>query len=179
MRLSGLCRYARDMNSSQEVTPSTVRMFPDYADTVLWFNEPINYDTAMLSGTLTRELSKWEQSYYVGLNRDYEWKSAGLARKFGTEGERLAQRVADELGDKFEIELVTSAVDRPKRKFRGIGPALNPGAATVFDSLAIELNEFEEDVSLAREATRRGENTGWYAYAPLSNTVFRPQQQND
>lgn len=179
MRLSGLCRYDRGMNSSQEAAPSTVRLFPDYADTVLWFNEPIHYGTAKLSGTLTRELSQWEQSYYDGLNRDYEWKSAGLARIFGAEGERLAQRVADELGDKFEIELVVFVENSPKRKFRGRGPALNPGAAAVFDSLAIELKEFEEEVARAREATRRGESTGWYAYAPLSNTVFRPQQQND
>lgn len=119
MRLSGLCRYDRGMNSSQEAAPSTVRLFPDYADTVLWFNEPIDYDTAKLSGTLTRELSQWERSYYDGLNRDYEWKSAVLARRFGAEGERMAQRVADELGDRFEIELVVFVEDSPKRKFRG------------------------------------------------------------
>jgi len=179
MRLSGLCRYDRGMNSSQDSAPSTVRLFPDYANTVLWFNEPIDYDVAKLSGTLTHELSQWEQSYYDGLNDDYEWKSAGVARRFGAEGERLAQRVADELGDKFEIELVTSLEGSPKRKFQGRGPALNPEAAAVFDSLAIKVKDFEEEVSRAREATRRGESTGWYAYAPLSNTVFRPKQHND
>lgn len=179
MVLTGPCLYDRDMNSSREAVPSTVRLFPDYADTVLWFNEPIDYDTAQLSDALTHELSQWEQSYYEGLNQDYEWKSAGLASRFSAEGERLAQRVAEELGDKFEIELVTVVEDVPERKYRASGPALNPQAAKVFDALAVEIKEFEEEVLRAQEATRRGESTGWYAYAPLSNTVFTPQQPNN
>ena len=177
--LIGAYRYDRDMNSSREILPSTVRMFPDYADTVLWFNEPIDYATARLSAALTQELSRWEQSYYDGLNRDYEWKSPGLARQFGVAGERLAQRVADELGDGFEIELVASVGDMPDRKFRSNGPALNPQAAQVFDALAIEIKALEEEVAHALEATRRGESTGWYAYAPRSNTVFTPRQPKD
>lgn len=164
------------MNSSRATVPSTVRMFPDYAGTVLWFNDPIDYDTAKLSEDLTRDLSLWEQSYYDGLNGDYEWKSLGLARRFAAQGERLAQRVADELGDGFEIELATFVEDAPIRKFRGRGPALNRSAAAAFDVLALELKEFEAEVARAQEAARRGENTGWYAYAPLSDTVFKPQQ---
>ncbi|HJX78732.1 hypothetical protein [Glutamicibacter sp.] len=167
------------MNSSREAVPSKVRLFPDYADTVLWFTEPIDYATAQLSPALTHELSQWEQSYYDGLNRDFEWKSPSLAHRFGAEGERLAQRVADELGDRFEIELLAFVEDVPERKFRASGPALNPHAAKVFNALAIEIKEFEEEVLRAQEATRRGENTEWYAYAPLSNTVYTPQQPTE
>lgn len=150
-------------------------MFPDYANTVLWFTEPIDYGTAKLSEHLTRDLTRWEQSYYDGLDEDYEWKAASLSHRFAVEGAQLAQRVADELGNEFEIELVTFADGIPDRRFRGQTGALNSRAAAAFRVLALEMSEFENAVAQAQAATRRGEDTGWFAYAPLSGSVFDPQ----
>lgn len=150
-------------------------MFPDYANTVLWFTEPIDYGTAKLSEHLTRDLTRWEQSYYDGLDEDYEWKAASLSHRFAVEGAQLAQRVADELGNEFEIELVTFADGIPDRRFRGQTGALNSRAAASFRVLALEMSEFENTVAQAQAATRRGEDTGWFAYAPLSDSVFDPQ----
>lgn len=175
LRLGSVHKYDRIMSSSHEARTPTVRMFPDYADTVLWFTEPIDYGAAKLSGHLTRDLTRWEQSYYEGLNEDYEWKTASLSHRFAIEGAQLAQRVADELGDEFEIELVTFADGIPERRFQGQAGALNSRAAAAFRVLALELSEFEDAVTQAQAAIRRGENTGWFAYAPLSGTVFDPQ----
>ncbi|MGG5170554.1 hypothetical protein ACQR35_00030 [Pseudarthrobacter sp. J1738] len=152
----------------------TVRMFPDYADTVLWFDDPVDYDLAGLTQGLVRDLRVWEQSYYESLTPDLDWKSAELARRFTLEGNRLARRVADELGDGYEIEFNSYEKNVPTRRFRGTGPALNARAAAAFDALAAALQAKQDEISRARTAAQRGENTGWFAYSPLSDTVFKP-----
>lgn len=159
------------MDNLEVPLPFVVRMFPDYADTVLWFREPIDYEDAKLSAGLTEDLKRWEQSFYEGLNRDYEFKSEALARKSVEEGKVLAQRVADELGENFVIELQE---DDPNGRYRAKGPALNTEAAAAFDALALKLQAEDEEVARCIEAARRGESPRWYAYAPGSGTVFRP-----
>lgn len=149
-------------------------MFPDYAGTVLWFRDPVGYDLAQLSGGLVHDLARWEQSYYDALTPNIGWKSADLARRFTAEGNRLAQRVADELGDGYEIEFASYEEDVPTRRFRGKGPALNLRASAAFDALAVAVKAEKEETYRARAAARRGESHGWVAYSPLSNTVFKP-----
>lgn len=154
-------------------------MFPDYAGTVLWFHDPVDYDLAQLSDGLVHDLSRWEQSYYDALTPDFGWKSADLALRFTTEGNRLAQCVADELGEGFEIEFASYEEGVPTRRFRGKGPALNLRASAAFDALAVAVKAEEEEASRARAAARRGESPGWFAYSPLSNTVFKPPQAEE
>lgn len=50
----------------------TVRMFPDYADTVLWFEGPVDYDLTGLTPDLLHDLTAWEQSYYDSLTSDFD-----------------------------------------------------------------------------------------------------------
>jgi len=159
------------MDNLEVPLPNVVRMFPDFADTVLWFTEPIDYEDAKLSAGLTEDLKRWEQSFYEGLNRDYEFKSEAQARKSVEEEKILAQHVADELGENFVIELQE---DDPNGRYRAKGPTLNAQAAAAFDALALEVQAEEEEVARCIEAVRRGEATGWYAYAPGSGTIFRP-----
>ncbi|MGO4493022.1 hypothetical protein AB4Y86_13180 [Arthrobacter sp. 2YAF22_2] len=162
------------MKTPAEDRCPTVRMFPDYADTVLWFDDPVDYDLAGLTQGLVRDLRVWEQSYYESLTPDLDWKSAELARRFTVEGNRLARRVADELGDGYEIEFTSYEKNVPARRFRGTGPALNARAAAAFDGLAAARGAEQDEISRARTAEQRGENTGWFAYSPLSDTVFKP-----
>ncbi|MDR6636386.1 hypothetical protein [Paenarthrobacter nitroguajacolicus] len=38
---------------------TTVRLFPDYGDTALWLDSPIDYDITGLTRSLVRELQAW------------------------------------------------------------------------------------------------------------------------
>lgn len=172
-------QYDHGMNSPGEAMRPTVRMFPDHAGTVLWFRDPVDYDLAHLSTGLVHDLACWEQSYYDGLTPDFGWKSADLARRFTTEGNRLAQRVADELGNGYEIEFASYEEDVPTRRFRAKGPASNLHAAAAFDVLALAVKTEDDEAYRARAAVRRGDSHGWYAYSPLSATVFTSPQAED
>lgn len=169
-----LSQYDCAMNTPGEDGCLVVRLFPDYADTVVWFGGPVEYDVTGLSQGLIRDLSVWEQAYYESLTPDLEWKSAVLARQFTVEGNRLARRVADELGDGYEVEFKSYQRDVPVSRFRGTGPAHNPGAAAAFAALASAMRAEQDEVSHARNAARRVEGTGWFAYSPLSDTAFKP-----
>ncbi|WP_141362747.1 hypothetical protein [Glutamicibacter uratoxydans] len=149
-----------------------VRMFPDYADTVLWFRNPIRYEDSKLSADLVEDLKRWEQSFYEGLNRDYEFKSETLACRFVEDGKILAQRVADELGENFVIELQE---DNAAGRYQAKRQALNAEAAVAFDAMALEVQAEDEEVARCIGAVRRGETTGWYAYSPGSGAVFMPR----
>ena len=167
------------MNSPGEAMRLTVRMFPDYAGTVLWFRDPVDYDLAQLSGGLVHDLDRWEQSYYEALTPDFGWKSADLARRFTTEGNRLAQRVADELGNGYEIEFASYEEDVPTRRFCAKGPALNLRASGAFDVLALAVKTEDEEAYRARAAVRHGDSHAWYAYSPLSHAIFKSLHAED
>lgn len=152
-----------------------VRMFPDYADTVLWFGGPVAYRFSGLTPELVRGLKDWEQSYYDSLTPDLEWKSAELVRQFTEEGEHLARRVADELGDGYEVELKSYEQGVPSSRFRGTRATLNPRAATAFDELTASLRA-ELRNSIRSATSHSGEAPEWFAYAPLPRTSFKPDR---
>ena len=101
-----------------------VRMFPDYADTVLWFDGPVDYAQCGLSERLIRDLTRWEQGYYDALE-DLEWRTPELAAQFTKDGIRLARQVARELGEDFEVEFRSYENGAGVRRFRGQGPRLS------------------------------------------------------
>lgn len=161
--------------NDREGQPQMVRMFPDYADTVLWFGEPIPYGISGLTDGLVRELEAWERSYYDSLTPDEDWKSAELARQFTAAGNRLAGRVADELGDGYEVQFRSYEPDVPPRSFRGKRPGLNPRAAAAFGELAAALNAERERFDEAVSAPG-GEGSEWFAVARLTGAVFKPHR---
>ena len=56
-----------------------MRMFPDYAGTVLWYGGgPVDYEEAHLPAGLVAYLEAWEASYYAGLDEAMEWRSRDL-----------------------------------------------------------------------------------------------------
>jgi hypothetical protein len=161
--------------NDREGQPQVVRMFPDYADTALWLSEPVPYEVSGLTDGLVRELEAWEQFYYDSLTPDEDWKSAELARQFTAEGNRLAGRVADELGDGYEVQFRSYEPDVPVRTFRGKRPTLNPRAAAAFGELVADLNAERERLDEAVSASG-GEGSEWFAVAPLTGVIFKPHR---
>ncbi|MEO9248343.1 hypothetical protein ABDK96_11680 [Citricoccus nitrophenolicus] len=163
------------MNDS-EGRPLMVRMFPDYADTVVWFGGPVQYDVSGLTEGLVRALEDWEQSYYDSLTTDENWKSAEVARQFTAEGNRLAERVADELGDGYEVQFSSYEPGVLPRRFRGAHPALNPRAAAAFAELAAALTA-EQKRSDNAACAPGGEDSEWFAVAPRTGAIFKPHRK--
>ncbi|GAA4282611.1 hypothetical protein GCM10022261_01420 [Brevibacterium daeguense] len=139
-------------------------MFPDYAGTVLWLGDPVAYGSSGLTDGLIRDLKAWEQCYYDALTPDLEWRSAELARQYTEEGNQLAARVADELGDGYEVEFRSFEPGAGRRRFHGTGAALNARAAAAFAELA---------ATLKAEQEQSGGDDG-YAFAPVSGNIFKP-----
>ena len=122
-----------------------VRMFPDYADTVLWFDGPVDYAECGLSERLIRDLERWEQGYYDALV-DLEWRTPELAAQFTKNGVRLAQQVARELGEDFEVEFRSYENGAGVRRFRGKGPG-SPAATAAFGQRAAAIRDDRERLS--------------------------------
>lgn len=173
MKLTG---YVADVDTSM-VDPTVVvdsprladrvlvRMFPDYARTVLWLFGPLPYPDARLTPELTAALQEWETSYYVALTPDDEWQSPTLAAAFTATGNSLDQRLADELGTGFAVEFQSYELLAPRHIFAADSPATNPTAASALAALAAA--DAAEKARLAAE-----DSVGWFAHAPLSGTYF-------
>ncbi|MFJ5955955.1 hypothetical protein ACIQC5_08340 [Paenarthrobacter sp. NPDC092416] len=161
------------MTISEEPGRAIVRMFPDYGDTVLWFaGLPVDYEVAGLTEALVRSLKDWEQSYYDSLTRNLEWKSAELAGKYAAEGVRLAQLLADELGEAYQVEFKYFEHQAQVRRFRG-GVAANVKAAAAFDALAVAQRLKDDEIARGKASEQTGD-TGWSAYSPQSGKAFKP-----
>ena len=153
-----------------------MRMFPDYAGTVLWFGNPIRYEDSGLAQDLIRALRSWEDSYYQSLTPDIDWVSAEAAHRFTAEGNRLARQVADELGEGFEISFASYEEGVPARLFHSSGAAPNANAVAAFNALANAPQAGGQASYLAREEMEQSGGSGWYAYAPLADTSFGPPE---
>ena len=147
----------------------TIRIFPDYAHTVVWISQPIHYEETGLSAELVAELDAWEQFYYDSLNSDIEWASESAARTFTVEGTRLAGLVSAEVGPGFTIEFSSYEVNVETVHIRAETSAQNPTAEEAFTQLFEEAEACE-----AAEHFRNSPNAERIAYAPLSGSVFKP-----
>ena len=115
---------------------AVVRLFPDYAGSVLWFPEPVDYAASLLDDALVTDLIRWEIGYYDALDADFDWQSPALARAFTADGVALALRLAVQLGAGFDIEFASYEAGVAMRRFRSELPADNPRAAAAFTALA-------------------------------------------
>jgi hypothetical protein len=147
---------------------SVVRVFPDYAGTVLWFVDgPVDYADAKLTESLAADMSAWEDAYYFGLGEEKDWKSKDLEVPHYREGLRLARALSDELGDSFDVEVFAQDSDHGEYKLRiqGRGRASNPLAVEAFKEWAAAS---EAEDAHFRELKASGGTFRWTAYAPLS-----------
>lgn len=150
--------------------PIRIRIFPDSANTVLWLFGPVAYGDAALSTALARDMAAWESSYYASLDSEQSWKSASAAAQFTATGRVLAERLAAELGRGFEVEFHSYEPRSLKEFFHSGARARNPAAAEAFHGIAAE----EESERARIEGLSREGEGGLFAYAPLSGTVFNP-----
>jgi hypothetical protein len=124
-------------------TPATreavVRLYPDYAGSVLWVSDsadPVDYASSGLDPALVNDLIRWELGYYDSLDDDFQWRSPASAGTFTSDGVALALRLAVQLGAGFDIEFASYEAGVATRRFRSAFPADNPGAAAAFAVLA-------------------------------------------
>ncbi|RFA13862.1 hypothetical protein B7R22_11445 [Subtercola boreus] len=113
-----------------------VRMFPDYAGTVIWFSEPVPYPETGLSDGLVAQLSAWEASYYANLDDDFRWRSLTALHRFSSDGLELARAVAAEIGPEFQVEYHSFEDTDAIALLRGEEPASNSAARDVFAARA-------------------------------------------
>lgn len=164
-----------DVHRPEDASPRTIRMFPDYADTVLWISMPIDYEDTGLSGVLVAELKSWERSYYDSLDSDFEWVTATAERTYTEEGVRLARLVAAEVGPQFVVEFSSYEVGAETVHMRAEHSAVNPKAEAAFTRL------FDEDEAEQREAEERirsdpgGEWSAYGPWCPRSDLNRRPR----
>jgi hypothetical protein len=147
-----------------------VRVFPDYAKTVIWFGGPFSYPETGLSDALIERMKAWEDSYYAALTDDLKWRSVEESERFDAEGMELAHELAVEIGPDFEVEYRSFATAVVTTQLSGRGSASNPAAQQAFSARA--------EMSRAERATAQAQRSAatdlrWYAQGS-SGEVFRP-----
>jgi hypothetical protein len=116
-----------------------VRVFPDYANTVIWFAPgPVHYEDARVTDELRDAMVAWEKAWYDDLSDDFHPSSPEVARSLAAEGRRLATWLSTELGENFEVEVLLDEVDGRNDRLRGSGPGTNPAAVAAFRRMAAE-----------------------------------------
>ncbi|MGO2038289.1 MAG: hypothetical protein ACTH2U_17590 [Brevibacterium sp.] len=141
--------------------PIALRMFPDYAHSVLWLYDPLRYERIGLSPVLADDLDRWEQSYYDSLTADFEWIDPNAPRQLDEEGEVLGRRVAEEFGNDFTVEVSSFRLDR-KRLYRSSTAAANPEAAAVVKLIDAEWDNWSKVPAEERQSSK------WSVFFPRS-----------
>jgi hypothetical protein len=155
-----------------------VRVFPDYASSVIWFSDPVRYEETRLSKSLVARLMEWEASYYAGLTDDLEWRSRDLLHRFSSEGLDLARAVAHEIGPEFEVEYRSFENVGATAPLRSEEPASNPSARDAFAARAETARKEWVAIRERIANTAPGSERGWYARA-ASGAIFRPHTDAD
>ncbi|AIY00799.1 hypothetical protein ART_1200 [Arthrobacter sp. PAMC 25486] len=112
-------------------------------------------------------MASWEAFYDASLTAGLEWQSPQLAAEFTVTGDRLAQRLADELGSGFAVEFHSYEPGATRTLFSSGSPATNAAAAAAL----LGLVRAEEELQ-ARLRSDTAPGGSWSAYAPLPGTVF-------
>jgi hypothetical protein len=154
-----------------EYFTTVIRIFPDYAGSVIWFAMgPVSYDDAKISSQLRRDMEAWEDFYYPAQTEEFGWRRREDGEWFTAEGRRLAERLAGEVGSRFEVEF---RVYRNKKvRVSSNAEPSNPEAAEAFESIAREFREFDERIE---RDTRAGSSFGWFAYGSDEDPDEKPR----
>lgn len=149
-----------------------IRFFPGWAGTLLWWPFPVDYVDTALPAELVVELTDWEARWEARASAEMDGPSE---HDGGTEVDErrrlraLAERVAEQLGSGYCLEL--DAPGRPRRRkllIASDGPGV-PAVVSAFERLE---NDVADDLYGRRPGP--GPKAPFYAYAPLSGTVFDP-----
>lgn len=164
-RVGGAALYAaavvKGTGAASQYATTVVRLFPDYAESVIWFRGPVPYEETRLDAQLIAARQAWEAFYYAGLTSDYSWRTLEMETRFHVEGARLARWLADQIGADFQVEL---DLGESRRRIRGAGPAGNPGAAAAFHRLADRTREgWAQLRQMVDQAAQDGHTLEWRA----------------
>jgi hypothetical protein len=145
-----------------------VRLFPGWAESSVWFDGPVAYEDTGLDDGLVADLRAWDDSYYAAITPPaYAWPGADLEARHLRAAARLARRIADEVGDEFEVEH-----DPDRRRVRASGPPSNDAAAAAFRALAARAEARRSTLQAASERARaEGHVLFWSAEPPPSGPV--------
>ncbi|MFP7761654.1 hypothetical protein [Marisediminicola sp. LYQ85] len=125
-----------------EYETSVIRLQVYHADEIIWFPGPIGFEESRLSPSLLAGLRWWAMRSSGQTDETNRQSPPGVPDALEDAGRVLARRVADEVGDDFEVELFT---DRRQKRIRSGRRARNPKAAQFFASRAeVARTEWEQ-----------------------------------
>ena len=151
----------RGTGSASEYATSVVRLFSDYADSVIWLSGPVPYESTRLEPDLVADLRSWDATYYAGLTADHEWRSPAVADRYHAVGARLARRVSEQIGDDFQVQ---HDQGNRHRRVRAAGPPRNAEAAAAFHAMAEHARaEWTQVRTLVKRARKDGDTLCWTA----------------
>lgn len=135
-----------------------VRIFPDRAETVIWFEGPFHYPETCLSAALIQRMEAWEARYYAALTEDLTWRSVEESERLDAQGMELAHELEVEIGPDFDVEYRSFAGQKMNTPRRGHRPASNPAAEEAFLVRAEAHREERARIQALRSA---GATLGW------------------
>jgi hypothetical protein len=141
---------------------SVIRIFPDYADSVIWFAMgSVSYEEAKISAQLRHDMEAWERFYYQACSNEFRWRTQDDQARFAAQGRRLAERLAAEVGGQFEVEFENHR--GKKVRTRSNAGSTNAAAAEAFTEIARQEREFDERVHMEAQT---GATFGWFTHDP-------------
>lgn len=138
-----------------------VRLMYDYADSVVWFPDPIPHAATALSEGLVADLDAWLLLHDEQFHHSDGWRTPEHLARAERERQLLAHRIGDELGSAFEVEFhVPPGVWFGPRfaSYRSEHEPTNPAAAAAFEAIAEAHRKEREfwDVQAAARARPNG-----------------------
>lgn len=121
-----------------EYETSVIRLEVDHADEVLWFPDTVGFEESGLSAALASDLRWWHLRSSGETDETNHLTPVGLPHSLNEVGPVLARRVAEEIGDEFEVELWA---DGRQERVRAGRRAKNPKARDYFASRAKEAQD--------------------------------------
>ena len=153
---------ARRFEESAQASREAIRIFPDYAGSVIWYDMigPVPYEETHLSTDLIADMEEWEANYYRSVSDHYSFKSKRAEREHITRGLEVARALSEEIGDVLPVE--ADEIGGGKTRFLTPGFGTNPEARASFAAMLAEAEA--EDARVAAKL-RSGAR---FDYRPLS-----------
>ncbi len=136
---------ARRFEKSAAATREAIRVFPDYADTVIWYRGPVPYEDTRLSEGLVADMEDWEANYHASLDESYSFESRRAESDHITRGLEIAMALSEEIGDILPVE--ADAIGGLKTRLLTPGMGTNPEARASFAEMRTEAKQ--EDARIA------------------------------
>jgi hypothetical protein len=130
---------ARSIEEYGAIAAGVIRIFVDYADSVVWFRGPLPYESTFLSPGLIAEMRSWEAFFYANVDDEVEFISPAAEAEYFERGMRIARAFSEEIGDLLPIEVDVSA--STTTRVRASGSGTNPLARKEFDKKRAEIEE--------------------------------------